>query len=204
MAKLVTPLLLLALGACATTHARPALLDKGPTWTGTLPTVSEVATDPSGAADAAAGKGDAAASTNMPAGVGFTAGPASFLVAAGLDFPLDTKLTLGPSIEHSWDTNTKITSATAQLKLFLPVSDEGSSPFTILPYLTLGAGIADIDKAGRSGDTGFIINGGAGVRFLTGDHFRIGSEARVNILPDALDGEHAYMSFQLLQVVIPF
>ena len=74
----------------------------------------------------------------------------------------------------------------------------------LLPYLTLGAGIADIDKAGRSGEAGFVVNGGAGVRFLTGEHFRLGSEARVNMLPDPLDGEHVYLSFQLLQVVIPF
>jgi hypothetical protein len=204
MIKLVTTLSLLALASCASTTARPALVEKGPSFSGTLPRAAESHVSPTESMDPIGDKNGAMESTTLPVGVGFTAGPSSFLVAGALDFPLDTKLTLGPSIEHSWDTNTKITAATAQLKLFLPVMSEGSSPFTILPYLTLGAGFAEIDKAGRSGDTGFMVNGGAGVRFLTGDHYRIGSEARVNVLPDPLDGERTYMSFQLLQVVIPF
>ena len=167
MSRFALTLLALSLGACASTTTRPAKIDTGPMLSGTLPTVRETEVSADGAADAASEKGGAPTSLTLPAGVGFTTSPASFLLAGALDFPLDTKLTLGPSIEHSWDTNTKITSATAQLKLFLPVSEAGTAPFTILPYLTLGAGIADIDKAGRSGEAGFVVNGGAGVRFLT-------------------------------------
>lgn len=204
MSKLVSSLLLLTLGACASTSAKPARFDKSPSLSGTLPTLYTPDVTPDAAADVAAEKGDAPTSTTLPVGVGFTTSPASFLIAAGLDFPLDTKLTLGPSIEHSWDTNTKITSATAQLKLFLPTTGEGTSPFQLLPYLCFGAGFADVDKAGREGEAGFVVTGGAGVRFLTGEHYRIGSEARINLLPDKLDGESAYLSYQLLQVVIPF
>jgi hypothetical protein len=64
--------------------------------------------------------------------------------------------------------------------------------------------MANIDKEGQSGDSGLLINGGAGVRFLTGEHYRIGSEARVNFLPSKLDGERGYLSFELLQIVISF
>jgi hypothetical protein len=64
--------------------------------------------------------------------------------------------------------------------------------------------VASLDKDGRSGDEGILLNGGVGVRYLTGEHYRIGSEARFNYLPDDLGGENSYMSFELLQVIISF
>jgi len=49
-----------------------------------------------------------------------------------------------------------------------------------------------------------MINGGAGLRFLTGERYRIGSEARLNLMPDKVSGERTFLSFELLQVVISF
>jgi hypothetical protein len=188
----ISALLLSCLGACASTSVQPPAGTK-PSFTGTLPTQPGDQNKNAEAPD----------TTTLPAGVGLTVGPKSFLIGATLDFPIDRQITIGPSLEHGFDSNMSLTSLTGQLKYFLPASGDGSG-MSLLPYLTVGVGMASIDKEGQSGDSGLLINGGAGVRFLTGDHYRIGSEARLNVLPSKLDGEHGYLSFELLQIIITF
>jgi hypothetical protein len=187
-------LLLSCLGGCASTSVHPPA-GTAPTFTGSLPTSPD---DQDKNAAAAPEK------TTLPVGVGLTTGPKSFLIGATLDFPIDKQITIGPSLEHGFADHMSLTSLTGQLKYFLPASGDGSDGMTLLPYLTVGVGMANIDKEGQSGDSGLLINGGAGVRFLTGEHYRIGSEARVNFLPSKLDGERGYLSFELLQIVISF
>lgn len=166
-----------------------------PTFTGSLP-MTPADQDKNAAAPE---------KTTLPVGVGLTTGPKSFLIGATLDFPIDKQITIGPSLEHGFDNNMSLNALTGQLKYFLPASGDGSEGgMSLLPYLTVGVGMATIDKEGQSSDSGLLINGGAGVRFLTGEHYRIGSEARVNFLPSKLDGERGYLSFELLQIVISF
>jgi hypothetical protein len=42
------------------------------------------------------------------------------------------------------------------------------------------------------------------MRYLTGDQYRLGSEVRLNYLPDDLGGENTFFSFEVLQLVLSF
>ena len=183
-------LLLASLGACATYTVEPSSGWVAPTYSGSLPTQPEE-------------EEGAPKDTSLPVGLGITTGPSSFLLGATLDFPIDKKITFGPSLQYGFDDDITIMSVTGQLKYFLsPTGDKDS--FSILPYVTAGVGVASIDKEGRSSDSGVIFDIGGGLRYLTGDHYRLGSEVRLNILPDDLGGEGTYLSWELLQIVISF
>ena len=186
-------LLLACLCACHTSSVgKPGL---APTYSGTLPAFSAASES------AAPDKGGAPDDTSLPIGVGFTTGPSALLLGASLDFPVDSMITFGPSLQFGTDDDLSLLAITGQLKYFLPMSEDKGK---LLPYLTAGFGFASLDKENKSGDSGALINVGAGLRLLTGDHYRMGSEARLNFLPDELGGEDAYLSFELLQVVVTF
>ncbi|HZN38728.1 MAG TPA: hypothetical protein VFD82_07985 [Planctomycetota bacterium] len=152
--------------------------------------------------DRAFEKGNAPSDTMLAAGFGFTTSPSSFMLASTLDFPLDTNVTAGPSVQYGADDDISIVSITGQLKYFLPLTELWT--LSIRPYVTGGIGVATIDKENRGSDSGMLVNIGAGVRYLTGENYRIGSEVRLNIMPDDVAGEPTYMSFDLLQITFEF
>ena len=188
-------LLLTCLCACATNGARrgPAR----PAFTGFLP-APPAELEP----DRVFEKGNAPSDTMLAAGFGFTTSPSSFMLASTLDFPLDTNVTAGPSLQYGADDEVTVMSITGQLKYFLPLTELWT--LSIRPYVTGGIGIATIDKENRGSDSGMLVNIGAGMRYLTGENYRIGSEVRLNIMPDDVAGEPTYMSFDLLQITFEF
>lgn len=192
MTRHLSAFLLLGLAACYTTNVSPDTNWTKTTFTGP------------GLAQPAEEEGEAPDSTTLPIGVGLTLGPKTMLVGATLDFPLDKKITFGPSLQYGFDNDASIATLTGQLKYFLPVLGEDKKSFSMLPYLTLGVGAAQIDKDGWQSDTSMVINGGVGLRYLTGDHYRIGSEARLNLMTEEINDERAFLSIELLQVIISF
>ena len=192
-----TPFVLLAcLGACASSAPRPDWVVSKPALTTSLPP----ATAP--AADFAAPEDDLAPKdTTLPVGIGMTFGPSAPMLAAALDFPLDKQITFGPSLQYAFEDDLSLGSLTGQLKYYIPMEDKNPK---LQPYGTFGAGLASIDKEGRSGDSGLVINIGAGARLLTGEHYSIGSELRWNWLPDEIGNEDTYFSWELIHVVISF
>ncbi len=192
MARNSCILLLACLGACSTYSSGSAW--RNATFSGTLPTM---AVEPE--------EGRAPEETTLPISAGLTAGPSSFLLGASLDFALDKNLTFGPSLQYGFGDDVTLGSLTGQIKYFPEFGAEKSKKDqTFLPYITGGVGIATLDKEGRSGDSGAVLNIGAGARLLTGDHYRLGSEARWNLLTDELGGERSYISWEVLQVIISF
>lgn len=199
MAKTLPLVFLAGLGACTSTAAGPDWVASKPVLTGSFPAAAPApAADGGGAAFEDAG---APNHTTLPVGIGMTFGPSAPMLAAALDFPLDKQITFGPSVQYAFEDDLTLMTATAQIKYYLGTDDKKAK---FLPYATFGAGLASIDKDGRSSDSGFLINAGAGVRLLTGDHYRVGSELRFNWLPDDVGGEDNYFSLELVQVVISF
>jgi hypothetical protein len=192
MARNLSVFLLLGLAACYTTNVSPESNWTKTTFTG--PGIAQPVEGDSAAPD----------STSLPIGVGLTLGPQTMLVGATLDFPLDKKITFGPSLQYGFDSDATIATLTGQLKYFLPVIGEDKKSFSMLPYLTVGVGAAQIDKDQMQGETSMVLNGGVGLRYLTGDHYRIGSEARFNLMTEEINDERAFMSIELLQVVVSF
>lgn len=160
----------------------------------------EIAASPGGQDETASG------ATRMPIGVGFTAGPTTVMIGAALDFPMDDNLTIGPALQFGYDSDQQIFAPVAQVKYQLPgtMRDEESGVDRLRPYVTMGVGLAYIDKSGRSGDAGLLLNGGAGIRYRTGQDYRLGSELLLNWLPGEVADEKFYLSWELLQVVLDF
>jgi hypothetical protein len=147
--------------------------------------------------------GNAPATVTLPIGAGLSASPSTVLAGATLDIPLDDNLTFGPSLIYGTDSDVDLFTGTLQMKYFLPsLGDEEG--FAVRPFLSAGAGFANIDKSGRASDHGALFHAGAGLRFLTGKHYRIGSEARLNMMPDKVAGERAFVTIEVLQVVLSF
>lgn len=192
MARTLSVILLLGLTSCYTTNVSPDSNWTKTTFTG--PGIAQPAADNEGAPDSA----------TLPIGVGLTLGPKTMLVGATLDFPLDKQVTFGPSLQYGFDSDATVATLTGQLKYFLPVIGEDKKSFSMLPYLTVGVGVAQIDKDNIQSETSMVLNGGLGVRYLTGEHYRIGSEARLNLMTEEINDERAFMSLELLQVIISF
>jgi|RhiMethySRZTD1v2_1073278.scaffolds.fasta_scaffold00094_66 hypothetical protein len=188
-------LLSTCLCACATHGVRPGPVR--PSLTGFLPAAPAEADSVN-----APEKGNAPNDTMLAAGFGLTTSPSSFMLASTLDFPLDSNVTAGPSVQYGLDDSVHIVTITGQLKYFLPLTELWS--LSIRPYVTGGIGVTTIDKENRDSDSGLLVNIGAGVRYLTGENYRIGSEARLNIMPDDVAGEPTFMSFELLQITFEF
>lgn len=197
MKKTLCFVLLAVATACTSTSSAPAWQTSKPVFTASLPAAPAVAVEGMAPEDAAAPR-----DTTLPVGVGMTFGPSGVMLGASLDFNIDKMITFGPSLQYSFDDDLGLLSATGQLKYYLPVGDKKDP--TILPYATIGVGFASIDKQGGSSDSGMLVNVGGGVRLLTGEHYRIGSEIRWNYLPDDIAGEDSYISLELVQVVIAF
>ncbi|HEX6812300.1 MAG TPA: hypothetical protein VF384_11800 [Planctomycetota bacterium] len=186
--------LLACLGACSSTAGRPA--GTRPSLTTSLPVAPATHADSWAREDTGAPN-----DTTLPLGIGLTFGPSAPMIATALDFPMDKQITLGPSIQYAFEDDLNLTSITGQLKYYLPREEKDAK---LLPYLTIGAGMATIDKEGRGGSSGFLIDVGGGVRLLTGEHYRVGSELRWNWLPNEVANESGYFSWELLHIVISF
>jgi hypothetical protein len=183
--------LLACLCSCSINGIEPKPNGAGPTFSGFLPLPAQ-------------DKPEAPDETTLPVGVGMTFGPNAFLVGGTLDFPLDKKITFGPSVQYGIDDDNKLLTVTGQVKYFLKMEKNEKGEFPILPYVTGGIGAASVDTEGRSSETGVVLDIGAGLRYLTGKHYRLGSEGRLNFFPDSLSGESSYFSVELLQIVITF
>ena len=184
--------LLTFLCACASNGGRSASALR-PALTGFLPATSpEVAPE----------KGNAPTDTMLAAGFGLTTSPSAFMLASTLDFPLDTNVTAGPSLQYAADDDVSLLAITGQIKYFLPPTELWT--LSVRPYITGGIGLSTIDKENRGSDSGMLVNVGAGVRYLTGEHYRLGSEVRLNIMPDDVADEPTFMSFELLQMTFEF
>lgn len=183
---LVAICLSLPLGACATGSPRGLDREAAPTGLAAAPEADEP-------------------STALPIGIGLMRDPDTLMISAALDFPLDSKLSVGPAVQFGHDDDVQILSPYLKLKYKLPgVFETDEERPALLPYLTAGVGAAYIDKRGSSGDTGLLLNGGAGFRFLTGEKYRLGTEALLHWMPDRVAGERAYFSWELVQIVFDF
>lgn len=203
MRRLLPLLAILPLAACATA---PHPDDLRPSLTTSLPmSASPDATSTSVESRLMRQDAPEAEGSTLPIGVGFTIDPGTVMIAAAYDVPVDANLSAGPAMQFGFDDDVTIFAPYLKLKYKLPgvMEDESGRP-TFKPYVTVGVGAAIIDKSGRSSDSGLLVNGGAGVRFLTGESYRLGSEALINWMPGRTAGERAYFSWELLQLSLQF
>lgn len=141
----------------------------------------------------------------LPLGAGFTASPKALLFAVAFDVPVDQNLTVGPAAHLGFGDNRELYTLYLKGKYWLPGAMEGDDGRPKLkPYVTAGAGGVYYDEDGRKSDTAVFFNGGAGLRFLTGDKHRIGSEVLLNWAPNKVGDERTWFSWEVIQLVLDF
>ena len=137
--------------------------------------------------------------TVLCVGLGVTSSPNTTLYSGSFDIPVDTNLTLGPALQLGEDGDESLFAAQLQGKYFL---QDGSGP--VRPYLSCAFGLGEVDPVGRGEDWGLLVGLGAGLRFRTGERFLIGSQVDLQWAPDRLAGERSYVSWQIVQFLLPF
>jgi hypothetical protein len=201
---LVASLSLLPACAVGPAHSRQPTAPRKPTFTATTAPGAPAPAEPRGAlAQNTAGEDRI---TTLPVGIGFTSGPSSFLMGAALDLPLDQDLTIGPALQYGISDSRDILNAFGQVKYWLPgldLGDDGGRP-ELAPYIQGGAGVVFLDPENSSSDTELLLNVGAGVRYLTGEKYRIGSTALFNFVPGEVVDEKFFFSWQVIEVVFDF
>lgn len=130
-------------------------------------------------------------------GIGASSSPTTLLLGGSADFPLDEYLTFGPALQIGRDDNTSFFAPFGQIRYwFGKAADEKF----LLPYAQAGVGFVYMDRAGRSGDTAFLLNLGGGVRLLTGEDYRIGSNVLFHFVPGDVGGEDTFLTWEIVQV----
>ena len=145
----------------------------------------------------------AASPWSIGVGIGFTAGPGTFLLDGDAAYALDEHMSIGPRMQLGFADDEILVAPTVNFRY---VFDLQLSPETsmqeLTPFLQAGIGLGYIRKdrgggRGHTDDTGFLFNIGAGFEWSLGAT-TLGSNLMFNILPSEVVGENFFFSWDLI------
>ena len=146
----------------------------------------------------------AAAATSpwsIGAGIGFTAGPGTFLLDGDAAYALDEHMSIGPRMQLGFSDDKILVAPTANFRYVFDLQlAQETSLRELTPFLQAGIGfgyVRDDRGGGHTDDTGFLFNIGAGVEWSLGAT-TLGSNLMFNILPAETAGENFFFSWQLI------
>ena len=146
--------------------------------------------------------GPQAGDWSIQGGGGFTADPDGGLVAADIEYAITDDFGFGPSLQLAFDDDLTIVAPTVNLRYRVDLSDVNNEFVRRLePFGQLGAGFAYIEKDHRPGDDddiGFLMNGGLGAEYWVTDALAVGNTILFNGMPDDVEGENFFFSWQLV------
>ncbi len=155
------------------------------------------------AGEAGAQAAEAPSPWSIGAGIGFTAGPGSFLLDGDAAFALDERMSIGPRMQLGFSDDVILVAPTANFRYVFDLHlSPGTMTQELTPFLQAGIGLGYVRKERRGGhtdDTGFLFNLGGGVEWSLGAT-TLGSNLMFNILPSETNGENFYFSWQLITV----
>ncbi len=142
-------------------------------------------------------------------GIGFTADPETFLLAAGVPVELTRRHVLTPLIELGVDDDDALLSGSINYEYHFDLSGGSDDPdlWRLHPYLQAGAGFTYIHKDRDGGDddeAGLLIRTGFGLEYELSDGFLMGSGMAFNVLPFEVSDENFFFSWQLLTMRFRF
>jgi hypothetical protein len=144
------------------------------------------------------------------AGIGFTAGPGTFLTAFELPYYLTDRFSLGPLIQIGVDDRDTLVAPTLNAR-FAPDFGQrkSSNDFVreLAPYLQGGIGLLYLNRDVRGGDiddTEFLFNLGLGLDFPLTERVSVGTQMLFNVIPGSALGEKFFFSWQLATVEYRF
>ncbi len=135
-------------------------------------------------------------------GVGTTFDPSTFLIGAALDLPAGGDVYWGPAIHVGITDSRTLVAGFLQGKYVF--GDDGSDRPRIAPFLQSGLGFVYYDVDGAGDEASLLLNFGGGVRFDLSSRLKLGSTLLVNWAPNEILDERVYVSWEILQLVIPF
>jgi opacity protein-like surface antigen len=132
-------------------------------------------------------------------GVGFTAGPTSFLMNFEAPYRFDQWVSAGPMLQVGIDNHDTIVAPTANVTVTIPdLPGEDFDRFH--PYGYAGMGFAYIEDDNRRNDkssVGFLINFGAGVEYQLTERVYINSQMTFNFLPEKTLEQNFFYTWQV-------
>jgi hypothetical protein len=144
------------------------------------------------------------------AGIGFTAGPSTFLTAFELPYYLTDRFSLGPQIQIGVDDRDTLVAPTLNARFAPDFGQRNSSnEFVrgISPFLQGGVGLLYMQREfgrGDRDDTEFLFNLGLGLDFPLTERVSVGTQMMFNVIPDGVFDEKFFFSWQLANVQYRF
>jgi hypothetical protein len=139
---------------------------------------------------------------SIQGGGGFTSDPDGGLVASDIEYSITGDFGVGPSVQLAFDDDVTIVAPTMNLRYRVDLSDVNNEFVRRLePFGQLGLGFAYIEKdhaGGDDDDTGFLVNGGFGAEYWVTDALAVGNTVLFNGMPDDVEGEEFFFSWQLV------
>ena len=131
------------------------------------------------------------------AGLGFTAGPSSFLMQFEAPYRFGSQISLGPQLQIGVSDSVTLVAASANARLSFDLSGSSNEALKkIKPFVNGGLGLAFVDRKFVD-EVGFLIGLGFGVAYDITERVGVQSAMQFNIIPGGAAGEKFYYTWQL-------
>lgn len=145
---------------------------------------------------------------SLEPGIGFTAGPNTFLMALTAPYAFDRHFSLGPRLEIGVADNRVLVAPSANARYAFDLTGIDDDLLRRLrPYLQGGFGIAYVKKDRPGGDddgVGGLIDLGFGMEYPLNTQVSLGSGMLFHIVPGSPAGETFYFSWEMLSARFRF
>jgi opacity protein-like surface antigen len=145
---------------------------------------------------------------SLRGGLGFTAGPETFLLTLEAPITIGAGFGAGPLLQLGLSDDDTIVAPTANVTYAFDLSGASNRDVRKLaPFVQTGIGFAYIEKDHRRGDDddiGFLFNVGGGIEYSLTDRIAVGSNMLFNVLPDSVVGENFFFSWQVGTIRVRF
>ena len=130
-------------------------------------------------------------------GLGFTAGPNTFLMQFEAPYRFGSQISFGPQLQIGVSDSTTLVGVSANTRLNFDMSssaNEGLRKFE--PFVNCGLGLAFVDRTVVD-EVGFLLNLGFGIAYNVSEQIGFQSAMQFNIIPGGAAGEKFYYTWQL-------
>ncbi len=140
-------------------------------------------------------------------GLGFTLDPDTFLLSFAGDYALSEQFSLGPLLQLGLSGDDTIVAPTLNAQYSFDLHGMGPELSRLNPFVQGGLGFAFIHedlRFGEDDDLGFLFNLGFGVEYDLTDRFALGNNLLFNIMPDEVNQENFFFSWQFATIRFRF
>jgi opacity protein-like surface antigen len=142
---------------------------------------------------------------SLQSGLGFTAGPDTFLMGFEADYRMSDNFSVGASLQLGLDDVVTLVSPTGYVRYSFDLEQMGSGETwgRLTPFVQGGLGLTYIDLDIPSflliddDDIGFLMNFGFGAEYSLSNSMSLGSRMLFNVIPTKVFGDTFYFSWEV-------